>query len=132
MRELGRFIKRELERRNLLQLDLAEKVGVTESTISRAVTGKRIPSAELCVLIAKALDLPPELLLRRAKILPENEDYRRFTSEFDYKFSKLVKRDQNLIIRMMDYLLNEVEEDNQVEGKQGKQGYQQKRLDISS
>jgi transcriptional regulator with XRE-family HTH domain len=130
--EVGRFIKRELERRNLSQAHLAEKAGVTQSTVSRIVTGARIPSAESCVLIAKALDLTPGLLLGMAGILPENEEHTRFKSECDYKFSQLKERDQSIIIRMMDFLLNEAEEDSHVDEDQDKQGYRQKRLDISS
>ena len=130
--EVGQFIKRELERRNLSQANLAEKAGVTQSTVSRIATGARIPSAVSCVLIAKALDLTPGLLLGKAGILPEDEERTRYKSECDYKFSKLNERDQRIIIRMMDFLLSEGGEDNRVEEDQDKQGYQQKRLDISS
>jgi transcriptional regulator with XRE-family HTH domain len=130
--EVGQFIKRELERRNLSQANLAEKAGVTQSTVSRIVTGARIPSAMSCVLIAKALDLSPGLVLGMAGILPEDEEHTRYKSECDYKFSQLNERDQSIIIRMMDFLLSEGGEDNRVEEDQDKQGYQQKRLDISS
>ena len=47
----------------MTQRELAEKIGVTEVTLSRYITGKRTPKGPLIVKIAKALDVPVEDLI---------------------------------------------------------------------
>ena len=47
----------------MTQRELANKIGITEVTLSRYITGKRIPKAPLIVKMAKALDVPVEYLI---------------------------------------------------------------------
>lgn len=50
--------------------ELARRAGVVPSTISMIVSRKNQPTWELCSGIAKAFDLPPEDVFRRAGLLP--------------------------------------------------------------
>ena len=47
----------------MTQRELADKIGISEVTLSRYITGKRMPKAPLIVKIAKALDVPVEHLI---------------------------------------------------------------------
>ena len=60
---LGSRISELLNKSGMTQRELAEKIGVTEVTLSRYITGKRTPKGPLIVKIAKALDVPVEHLI---------------------------------------------------------------------
>ncbi|WAH35069.1 helix-turn-helix transcriptional regulator [Alicyclobacillus dauci] len=46
-----------IEQRGIKQTWLAERSGVTTTTLSQIVTGKRVPTLEVAFRIAKVLDL---------------------------------------------------------------------------
>jgi len=50
-------LKRFREARGLTQDELAKRVGLTESFVSRLETGKRVPSIEVALEIARVLDV---------------------------------------------------------------------------
>ena len=51
---LSKQIKKQLEKNNMSQRELAEKTGITEVTISRYVSSERVPKATEIVKIANA------------------------------------------------------------------------------
>jgi len=53
-------IKYYLDKNNMTQRELAEKTGMTETSISRYVSGIRIPRATECIEIAKVLGCKAE------------------------------------------------------------------------
>jgi len=63
MQSFSKRLKDIMESRGVLQADLAKKTGITETTISRYCNEKRIPNIEALVKIAKALDVPTDLLV---------------------------------------------------------------------
>ena len=63
MQSFSKRLKDIMESQGVLQADLAKKTGITETTISRYCNGKRIPNIEALVKIAKALDVPTDLLV---------------------------------------------------------------------
>lgn len=52
-----------LYERNISQRELAQKIGVTDTTISRYVNGARQPRAEIITLMANALNTTTDYLL---------------------------------------------------------------------
>ena len=60
---LGKAIKIALEKKNLTQLELANKTELSKTTISLILNGKTMPRKETIQAIANALDLTPEILL---------------------------------------------------------------------
>lgn len=50
-------------RRGITQVQLAQEVGVTQTTISQHETGLTTPSVQVLVKIAKALDVTVDALL---------------------------------------------------------------------
>ena len=65
-------VKLQLEKNNISQRELSEKTGITEATISRYVSSKRIPKATEILKIAKVLnctsDFYLELMEKESKI----------------------------------------------------------------
>lgn len=62
---IGARIKPMLEKRGMTQRDLAHKIGVTEVSISRYISGERMPKANIVVYIADALNTTTDYLLGR-------------------------------------------------------------------
>jgi transcriptional regulator with XRE-family HTH domain len=63
---LGKFrykLKNERERRNLTQIELAEKAGVNRRMIQKYEAGEGVPSTKTLSLLAKALNTTPSDLL---------------------------------------------------------------------
>ncbi len=59
----GEIIKDEIEYRGISQRRLAAEIGVPASQLNEVLNAKRPLSAEMALLIGKALDLNPEPLL---------------------------------------------------------------------
>ena len=57
---VGENIKRIREERNMLQMELAERAGVTQAMICQIERGTRNPSLQIAVEIAKALGCKTE------------------------------------------------------------------------
>lgn len=55
-------IKKILDKKNISQKELADKVNLTESAMSRYVNGSRIPRGEYLIAIAKVLNVKVEEL----------------------------------------------------------------------
>lgn len=57
----GQRVRAEREQRGLLQRDLAEAVGTSQSTVTRLESGKKMPKPEICLKLAAFLDIaaPP-------------------------------------------------------------------------
>ena len=62
---IGARIKPILEKQGMTQRDLAYKIGVTEVSISRYISGERMPKANIVVYIADALNTTTDYLLGR-------------------------------------------------------------------
>ena len=50
--------------REMTAADIARKTGMTQATLSRYINGKRIPKINSVIKIAKALNVPIELLVK--------------------------------------------------------------------
>ena len=61
--EIGKRIEKVLENSNMTQRDLANRIGVDESTVSRIIKGERTPKSEVLANIATALHTTSDYLL---------------------------------------------------------------------
>ena len=50
--------------REMTAADISRKTGMTQATLSRYINGKRIPNINSVIKIAKALNVPIELLMK--------------------------------------------------------------------
>ena len=57
-------LKKLMIEREMTAADIARKTGMTQATLSRYINGKRIPRLNSVIKIAKALNVPIELLLK--------------------------------------------------------------------
>ena len=60
---LGKRIKQAMKLKNMKQYELAEKTYITQTTISRYITGERTPDAINLKAICEALDVSADWLL---------------------------------------------------------------------
>lgn len=63
MKSLGKLIKRRLEELNMTQSELAEKIGVNRSAVSRWISGQTKPDFDTLLRVAKELQIDPMKLL---------------------------------------------------------------------
>lgn len=66
---IGQRINVALARKNIKQKELAEKLSVSDNTISYFVSGKRTPNTEQIIKISQILDISTDYLLGRSEIL---------------------------------------------------------------
>lgn len=59
----GKTLTKLLLQRNITQKELAEKTGLTDVTICRYCAGTRVPNITKVNLIAKVLEVSPEVLM---------------------------------------------------------------------
>lgn len=61
--EIGKRIEKVLENSNMSQRDLANRIGVDESIVSRIIKGERTPKSDVLANIATALHTTSDYLL---------------------------------------------------------------------
>jgi transcriptional regulator with XRE-family HTH domain len=88
------WLNAELIRRDMSQADLARDSGLTTAAISRFMSGSRNASAEACSAIAKALNLPPEVVFREAGLLPPEREAVNGLAEMREVYSLLPESDR--------------------------------------
>lgn len=62
-KELGKRISEALKRSNTRQKELAERIGITETVMSRYISGDREPKPDMLANIATALNTTSDYLL---------------------------------------------------------------------
>ena len=70
MNEFSNWLLVEMKSRKLGVPDLARAAHVTRGAIGNVLRGERSPGSDLCTAIARAFKLPPEVVFRKAGILP--------------------------------------------------------------
>lgn len=105
--EFSTWLQEQLNERGWDQADLVRRSGVSQSQVSRIMTGTRNPGPETSKAIARALRLPPEDVLRQAGILPPKNASlsagdRRFLVETMDKIATLSPDAQRLIADLVD------------------------------
>lgn len=75
MKTIAQKIQESLEKKSLTQRELAEKVNVTEATISRYISGTRSPRGEILSRIAAVLGVTTDYLLGNSEssVIIDNE-----------------------------------------------------------
>lgn len=71
------WIEEQLNLRGWKPADLARAARVGQTTISNIINGNRNPGPDFCISIARALNVPTELVFRKAGILPPSLEERR-------------------------------------------------------
>lgn len=107
------WLEERMLEKGLSQSQLAQEGGITRSAVSKLLTRQQQkPGVDMLTAIAKALNLPPELVFRKAGMLPA-----RSIEEIDYEelkvlYSKLNDRDKNDVL---DYIRMRIKRRQQIE-----------------
>ena len=84
MLEFGEFLKKELKRNKLSQRQLAKKVGVQPTYISKIIRGEQnTPSSELIYKMSEVLGFAPDVLCFKYGKIPQNikDKLKKYTIE---------------------------------------------------
>lgn len=92
------WLKGELAAREWNQADLVRHVDVTSAAISRILSGERNAGPDVCNAIAQALQLPADLVFRKAGILPEGTHWSDEHQVLLHLFDQLSPHDQAEIV----------------------------------
>jgi transcriptional regulator with XRE-family HTH domain len=74
LQEFAEWLQGELDRRGWDQSKLARRAGVSQGQVSRVLSGTRGLGPDTCRAIARALDLPEEVVFRKAGLLSEKSE----------------------------------------------------------
>ena len=106
--KLGEFIKDVLDRKKISQVDLAQRINLTPAQVSRIISGERGTSIETLVLIADALGVERDLMLKIASgSLFKNTDVNKEVEEINHKINLLTPQRLAAIEVIIDAFLRE-------------------------
>ncbi len=71
MNNFVNWLLNEMDKRGMSQADLARASGLSKTAISKIISESRAPGHEASSAIAKAFNFPPEIVFRKAGLLPE-------------------------------------------------------------
>lgn len=74
MNDFIQWLTNRMEEQGWKGAELARRSGLDASTITTVLNGTRGPGIEFCVGIGRAFGMPPEQVLRKAKLLPPASD----------------------------------------------------------
>ena len=92
---------KELATRGWDQAELSRRGDITSSHVSRILSGLRKPGPEACSAIARAFNIPEDIVFRKAGLMspaPENTDA---LAEAHHLFAKLSDDDQEMLLAQM-------------------------------
>ena len=104
MTEQESFIKKLsilLEEKNITQRELAEKINVTEVTISRYLSGERSPRIEIVSKIAEFFGVSIDCLLGKEETSNINTEDERLIA-FNEGYNELTEADKEVLMATFD------------------------------
>ena len=95
---VGERILELIKKKNITQKELAEECDVTEVSMSRYVTGVRIPKAPIVAKMAKALGTTSDYILQTEKELDFESEYYRLHRTIARMASKMTMKQRRDLI----------------------------------
>ena len=100
------WLRDQMTARNWSQSDLAKASGISKQAISNILNQTRAPGPEVCISIAKALNLDPQFVFIKAGLFPESqEDESTLVREIKYKISMLSEEKLQFLLDIVDAFL---------------------------
>ena len=112
---IGKRISNLLQENDMTQKELASKIGVTEVTISRYVTGERTPQTDIIVKIADALHSTTDYLLGRTEV--QNQPETSAAHRVSDPMSDLPPEALDELEKLKQYVLSKYRKDKPSDGK---------------
>ena len=106
---IGKLIKTALNTKKMSQVDLAQRINVTPAQISRIISGERGTSIETLILIADALGIQRDFILKVASGLNTDEQSEGddLVEILNQKINMLTPGTRAIADRLLDALLEE-------------------------
>ncbi len=98
METIIEFLEENMKKRNWSQADLARKSGLDTSLVSNILAGRRNIGVTSANAIAKAFKIPPEIIFRKAGLLPEVPDSSERLEELMYLYNLMPEEYQKDLI----------------------------------
>ena len=92
------WLEKELEKRDWSYNELAKRAGLSSGYVSMVMTGQRRPKEKFCNAVARALNVPPVEVFRRAGILPPAPEETATVLEVVYLMSQLPPEEQERLL----------------------------------
>ncbi len=86
MENFVNWLLKEMNVRGMSQADLARSSGLSRTAISKIISGSRDPGPDACTGIASAFNFPPDIVFRKAGLLPEKEKEPPDLLELNHRF----------------------------------------------
>ncbi len=99
--KLGERIADLLKESGLTQRELAERVGVTEVSMSRYISGDRVPKGPIIANIATALHTTSDYLLGTEEESDFESEYYRIHRLIARNASQMTKKQRNALIQVL-------------------------------
>ena len=94
--KIGKFIAKKRKEKNLTQIQFAEKLGVSDRSVSNWENGKNMPDMSLFPIISKELNITINDLMS-GEIVEKKEYQQKFEENIIYTIDKKVKKENGLL-----------------------------------
>lgn len=108
------WLEGELSKRRWTRADLAREAKLSQTSFSKIFSGERKPGPDLCNAIARAFGIAPEIVFRRAGLLPAlPEDDDKFLDEVVENFKRLSVKQRRAVLEYVIFQLREQDRQQQ-------------------
>lgn len=98
------WLEIEISKRGWSQAETARQAGVTRSAINGVLSKTRTAGNDLCEAIARAFKIPPEVVFRKAGLLPNKPEKDQLSEEAEYLFQQLPEYQRRQAIDFIRFL----------------------------
>jgi len=101
METFGDWLLERIEYKGWRQAELARRAHIQDATLSRIITGSRQVGPDVAQSIARALEVPPEQVFRKAGLLPTASPREEDIEEAVWILGKLSARMRLTVLAML-------------------------------
>ncbi len=106
METMIEYLESNLRQRGWTQADLARKSGLDSSLVSNFFAGRRNVGAASAVSIARAFNVAPEIVFRKAGLLPNVPESTAEEEQLLYLFRQMTPDQRRDVLEYADFKLN--------------------------
>jgi len=92
------WLEHEIQTHSWSYRELGRRANLSPTIVSKVMTQASLPGFQFCINVAQALNVPPELVLRKAGLLPSLPEPQAKTEELLYHFRALSPDDRHRLI----------------------------------
>lgn len=98
---ISEWLKKELNKRGMNQAELSRRSGISAGHITKVLNGERGLGEQALKGIAEAFHVPPELVFRKAGLLPDVPRNDEMREELVFLFDMLPENEKQIILRQV-------------------------------